>query len=227
MNENAPACFGKHWDKDSAECAGGNDPLFYDPDNKNHKRERCAWFRSCSERVNVSEYKVIPANHLTRPFTAPSFQLPPTPTAQQVQAPPWSAMAQAMRSIGSVPQVPTAQRQPSVQVPVQQPQQNHFQQHMVPQYPPVPYAPSMVHPSMATLPHYVPMNYGMPGAQVPGFLTVPEAPDQPWKSRLAYSIFRGLVKAFGMVLANFFDHTPISPRAQWHQPPPQGPTNNQ
>jgi hypothetical protein len=143
-------------------------------------------------------------------------------------------MANTIKALAAVPPVPmvppqpphisahvpvrtATQPQPSFTLPPYHPQQQQQQQQMVYQQPVNPYAVQMVPPPYAAVPHYVPMNYAMPGTQVPSFLTVPESPGQSWKARLAFSLIRGVAKAFGMIIANFFDHTPIVP---WNPPPP-------
>lgn len=77
--------------------------------------------------------------------------------------------------------------------------------------------PHMAYPQMAMMPYMVPMNFQWPGAQMPGYLTVPEpvAVGQHWMTRLFYNIARSMAKASGHTVANFFDHTTINP---WQTP---------
>lgn len=224
-----PSCFSREWEEDNAECKGGLDPLFLDDDG-GHKRPGCTWYRSCGEAFNTRNSPtngppLIPVHNLTRPFQ------PPTPVAQT----PWQAMANVAKTLNAPapappppmtmmrPQIPTFHQQTSAPVyaqpqPTYQQQQQHFQH--APQFQQNPYAVQMVAPQYATVPQYVPMNYAMPGAQVPSFITVPESPEGSWKERLLYSLVRGMAKAAGLIIAGWFDHNPIKP---WGSKPPQSP----
>jgi hypothetical protein len=101
-------------------------------------------------------------------------------------------------------------QQQQVLVPPQQQQMYHPQQMMM--------QPQMAHPMMAMMPYAVPVNYQMPGAQMPGYLTIPEpvVEGQHWSSRLFFNVARSMAKASGHTVANFFDHSPINP---WPTPP--------
>ena len=223
-----PSCFSMFWEEENAECAGGLDPLFSDPEDDSNKRPPCAWFGPCGnafrqdparrndfnhDRYTTKEQPLIPVQQLTRSFLAPQPQ--PAPRA------PWQQMAGTVQSLSAVPQVPLqpAQRQVAYSAQPTQYQQPHQQQQVMYQQPQQQYNVQMVPPPYAVMPQYVPMNYAMPGTQVPSFLTVPEAPGA-WKTRLVYSLLRGIAKAAGMVIANFFDHTPI---VSWQPPPPPAP----
>jgi hypothetical protein len=62
------------------------------------------------------------------------------------------------------------------------------------------------------------MNTVMPGAQMPGYLAIPEpmVEGQHWSKRLGYSIARSMAKATGHTVANFFDYMTMTP---WPKPP--------
>lgn len=246
-NKSPPSCFASEWNETAVECRGGLDPLYTDPETETSRRPRCDWYGPCGAAqmsgvtreeliqrqkreqmigqnvpaqapTNMGNQVLIPPDQLLRqPFTIPT----PTPTTTFQQATRQFAQSltqmqqQVPVSVAPRPsfQLPAApaQAQPAQQVapaPVAYMQQPHQQQPM-----------AMVPPQMAVTPHHVPMNYVMPGAQVPSFLTVPEpiVQGQHWAVRLLYSLGRGCLKASGMVLANFFDHTPVN---KW--PPPPG-----
>lgn len=203
-----PNCFGKYWEESNAECCGGLDPLYIDSETDTNKRPPCAWFRSCESAYVMNGQQMsqplIPPQHLIRqPFVAPAPQPPP---------PPWRSMEATMKAMAAVAPVPALPPLRPAPPPPVFPQHQAQQVMQHPTYP-VPLVP----PPQAVMPHYVPMNYTMPGAQVPSFLTVPEPPGQSWKARLIFSLLRGIAKSVGLVLANFFDHTPITP---WNPPPP-------
>ncbi len=94
---------------------------------------------------------------------------------------------------------------PPPQMPAQQVQYQQMQH----------YPQGWAHPAMAAAPMMVPMNYQMPGAQIPAYLAVPEPPG-PWWQRLFFSVLRASGKATGHTVANFFDHNSINP---WERPP--------
>lgn len=246
-NKSPPSCFGDEWEEKHVECRGGLDPLFSDPETGSNKREKCSWYEACAHQKHIGRQQgeqLIPTQQLFRfpPPPGPVQQAQPAQQPPQFQVPqvPVPSYANVIRNVAqqvaAAPQVPVQNpmrppmqpQAPSVQtffLPNQQPQQPQPQYYQQPQqaqqYQP-PYAQGMVPPYMASMPGMVPMNYVMPGTQMPSFLTVPEPMvyGQHWSRRLAFTLLRGMVKAFGMTLANFFDHTPVTP---WQPPQPPAP----
>jgi len=65
FTDNKPSCFGKLWDKECAECAGGLDPAYSHPRTGSHIRQVCDYYSSCGARAQLSKYRT--------PEKAPSF----------------------------------------------------------------------------------------------------------------------------------------------------------
>jgi hypothetical protein len=212
-------CFGKSWDPNNVACRGGNDPAYLHPTTGTNKRDPCAWFNPCATRVTAvkQQQQLIPAQQIVRrqqPQQPQMPQMPQMPQQPQAAQPtsPWGPLGPVMNTLvnrympqGAAPYPPQPYPQQQQQQLYQQPQQM-----MMPQ--------QMAHPSMATVPYAVPMNYQAPGAQMSGYLTIPEPvlPGQHWGARLFLNVARSMAKASGHTVANFFDHTPINP---WPTPP--------
>ncbi len=228
-NATPPSCFGSYWEGSDVRCAGGLDPLFTDPETESNRRERCTWYAQCEKKTKSTDVhggspQVIPPQNLMRP--PPHVTTSSQPTAAVPRD--WQG---TVRHLAMAMQTATPRHQAPPTNAVFQPQPAPVQYPMPPAAPVMqaqhPYAPygQMVPPQMAMMPHMVPMNYVMQGAQVPGFLTVPEPVyyGEHWSKRLAASVFRGVIKSLGLILANFFDHTPMSPYAPPAPPPPPPP----
>lgn len=199
-----PACFGKSWEAKSTVCAGGLDPAYLHPEG-GHKRDRCRYYGSCASRTTAANLQqeraqTISASTLVRqppkihdPFQGMlrNIQSGATQVAQRVGNIPVKPQTQILPSIPSMPTMPTA------------PQVAH-----------TPQAPQgYVHPSMASVPHMVPVNHQMPGTQMPSYLTVPEPiiPGQGLGRPFAATVGRSIMKAVGHTIANWFDHVPWNP----------------
>lgn len=205
MSGQAPPCYGKHWDPNSRECRGGNDPAYVNPVTGTNKRDICQYYGSCSAATNGARLREMSG---VQP-TPSHFQLP--------QAPPPPQAAPAYQ-VPVRQQVPTAAFSAPVPQPVQAPVQSivvapnpNQQQHVV--Y--VGQAP-WTQPQFAATPLMVPMSQPMQGAAVPSFLTVPEPdnPDVPVMARFARTIFRSTFKAAFLASANFIDYSPITHAAR-------------
>jgi len=186
-----PPCFGKEWDHNEPECAGGPDPNFQAADG-GHIRPQCAVFARCGARTQAMKQatapNVVPASSLTRPpmVTPPPQQAPrtwPDYIAQQAQRqnapPPPSAWVERQRL-----EAMTAAR-PPLQPPM----------HSAP--------PTFQHnyPIHSPAVRYE-LNYTMPG-----YLTTPEERGQG-ESLLAVifrEIIRAIFKAVGHTVAHSFD----------------------
>lgn len=206
-----PSCFGKNWEAKHPECAGGLDPAYTNPKDGSHHRDRCKWYSQCATRTtaNRTSSNFVPSNHLVR-----HRQPPPNP-AHAAQAFVTGAMRGITRASQPHPASGKVQVKPGAQPAPTPPVQPYYGQP----------ATAMVHPAMASNPWAVPMNYQTPGAQIPGYLTVPEpvVMGQHWTHRLGLSLVRAALKAGGHTIANFFDHQPMNP---WHPPPQEPPPDH-
>lgn len=201
-NAQVPVCFGRSWEANHPECAGGLDPLYTHPQRKDHRRDRCSWYSSCASRTTAArqqvnqQVQIIPVQQLVRqqPSQPPQqFQQP-----QQVMPPQYQAVVSGV-SQGVQNAMVGAQYQV-------RPQQ-YMQQQQVQALP----AQLMVHPSAASTPWAVPMNFQAPGSQMPAYLTVPEPiiPGQGTFRPLMHTILRSVLKAGCHSIANFYDHVPM------------------
>lgn len=195
-------CFGKSWDGGNILCRGGLDPTYVHPKTGSNQREACGWFRECAARTNAvrigignQPQQVIPQNRLVNKPQQQQFMQSTSP---------WAPFHQTAATLMN-------------RLPIQQQQQVYHPQQMMMQ-PQQMMQPQMAHPMMAMMPYVVPVNYQMPGAQMPGYLTIPEpiVEGQHWLPRLFYNIVRSMAKASGHTAANFFDYSPINP---WPTPP--------
>ena len=214
-------CFGKSWDPNNTACSGGNDPAYLHPERGTNKRDPCIWFNACATRVTAAkqpqQQQLIPAQQLVRQQQQqPTPQMPQMPATQPTS--PWGPIGPAVGALVNRYMPQGIASTAPYQTPVHpQQQQQMYHQHLYQQPQPM-MAPQMVHPSMALTPYAVPMNYQAPGAQMSGYLTIPEpvVPGQHWGARLFLNVARSMAKASGHTVANFFAHTPISP---WPVPP--------
>ena len=219
---NAPKCFGSNlWSPSTAECVGGPDPGYVNPNTGAQVRDKCDWYSSCAS-TSVSnrstEQKLIPVSNLTQ-------HMPIGPV--QIQAPPKPAVSTAM---APQRQVMPVQWQPPWQPQQQQQQWQQVQQQMMlPQQ--MQQMAQMVPAWMAQFgPQQVPSPFQQPGMQMPSYLAIPEPVDPSgagmW-GRLFREVIRSLFKSAGHTGAHFFDHNPMKMFAmpqqpqQPQQPPPQ------
>lgn len=199
------SCFGKLWDSGSVECTGGFDVAYTSTKNNSNYREPCKAYDQCrATKEGRLTPNLVPPSHLTG-------QRPPAP-------PPVPSSAQAVPPrVPPVPSTPYTAPQPlqqQWQPPYWQPQAQHYQQAQHTQYVP-PYVAQMG-------PTTVPSPYQAFGAQMPGYLAVPEPIDgTPWLPRLLAELLRAALKALGHAAASFIDHTPLRMYPQPPQPSPQ------
>lgn len=201
-------CFGESWSGVDVHCKGGLDPVYQNPralaEMKTtgrtnipiHQREQCIHYAQCSHQTNFNRMQgFIPAENLTK-GRAPQ----PTPPRSQPVGP--RRMGESIHQDNRTP----PRWQPPAPAPTwqQPPQQN---QHMAP-------------PWVAGYgPQFVPMPFQQPGAQMPGYLSVPEPidPKVPFWFRMVLSLFRAGVKAIFHTGAHIIDHEPF---IKHQQPPP-------
>lgn len=205
-----PNCFGKSWEAKHPECAGGLDHGYSNPNDGSHLRERCRWYSQCASKTTANRVgNTIPAHQLVRHQQQPPQQAPPNPLSMFHTF--VNSASRGMSKVSQTHPAVNATKQPQAvqQTPMMQPYYGHP-------------TPVMVHPAMASAPWAVPMNYQTPGAQIPGYLTVPEPAvvGQHWAARLGLSLLRSVLKAGGHTVANFFDHTSFN---SWQAPPPPEP----
>jgi len=109
---------------------------------------------------------------------------------------------------------PMQPMQPQPRPPIMPPAHQHLLnvvQQQAPQWAPQ-LAQQLAAPAMAQYgPQLVPMNFQLPGAQMPGYLTLPEPiiADVPWYLRLFHELTRAALKSAFHQGANFFDHNPF------------------
>lgn len=183
-----PDCFGKHWDPNVAECAGGFDRTYVGP-NGSKTRERCDYFDGCRTRVTLAK--------------ATATQQAPIPPATLLrQQPPTSSPWQPPRAHMITPPQPAAPTTPTWQQPPP-PQPPPWQQWQVQPHaqgqPQFPYQAQVAPIQMQ------PVSYNMPA-----YLSVPEnrATTSFWQI-LLIEVLRGLGKSLGHSISHFFDHTPF------------------
>lgn len=205
MSSNSPpSCYGKHWAAHHVECNGGLDPAYTHPERGDHKRDRCSWYSHCAARTAASR---LPSE---RQQLIPPTNLKPQPPAlpqtyQSVLQGARTAGQHIQQQVGNI-QVRHFPTMPHAPAPMSPPPQ---QQH----------ATMMAHPSMASMPQMVPMNYPASGMQIPAYLTVPEPiiPGQGLARPFVATMGRSVLKALGHAAANWFDHVPWNP---WPYQPP-------
>jgi hypothetical protein len=189
------SCFGRLWEQNRVECAGGFDLAYIDPDNESSLRKRCSAYDRCrAAKENKVSYPQYPPY---QPYQQPFQPIPAQPQAPQLQAPPLPPPAL----------FPLAQPAPGFR-PMQPPMTG---------YPTTGYAAPWV---AQQGPQQVPLPYQQPGAQMPTYLAVPEPLDgTPWWARLLAEVGRSMAKALGHSTASFFDHNPL----RSHPAPQPGP----
>ena len=206
-----PSCFGRSWDPNHVECKGGLDAAYENPTDKTHRRDRCAWFNSCSQAMNYPTHVAQPT-----PQTQPSQPLIPARALAHrptVDVPPPRPMMQP-------PQPPFTPPRPPTQIPPHQPgytqytqPMSYYQHQQMPVPAPMQPQPNsmMVHPAVAQYgPPLVYQPYQLPGTQMPHYLTVPEPVEGiSWGARLGQELARSMGKAFGHTLAAYFDSNPF------------------
>lgn len=202
MNDNTKnPCFGFSWNGGDPQCAGGLDPVYTNPKAKSsinpngdpripiHRRDRCVWFSQCAHQTNFNKMR----GHVT-----------PITVAGDVRPQHVAPRSQVVRPAQGT--VPVQQPQPS---PGYYPQSQYAQ----PQS-------QMVPPYIASYgPQVVPMPFQQPGAQMPGYLSVPEPidPSIPGWLRAILSLIRVALKAICHQGSHMADHEPF---IRYPQPPP-------
>lgn len=200
-------CFGFSWDAGAKECAGGLDPTYQY--NGSNRRERCIYFAQCAAKTqqHKSAGLVHPSQLTSRQQQEletlkqnirvqqrqPQYSAPPVPPGPSLKPPTPTQFGRPPMPSTQYPQPPAPQPVPAQVMPQTQ--------------------AGMVPPQQAMMPWAVPMNFAAPAMQMPGYLTVPEpyVEGQPWYARLGLSVARGMLKATGHVVANFFDHATFNP----------------
>jgi len=172
-----PECFGKEWDKNAAECAGGPDQNFTHPKSGLHVREQCSFFQSCGSRTQAKSMAqgVIPPQQLVRPPQAPQAQPQTFADFMRLKNAEWAEQQRVAAMQGSRPSIAPA-------VPQQQAPVMHTAVHR----------PASVYQ----------LNYEMPG-----YLTTPEQRmdgETLWPVLLR-EIIRSMLKALGHSVSHFFD----------------------
>ncbi len=184
-----PICFGKEWDHNSPDCAGGPDVTFIPkPGEKfagqdahgTNIRLQCDWYQSCGARcaaVKHANGQLVPPQQLVRP---------PAETPSTFGQ--WLAQQSREQRVAA-PSTPTApQLRPPTQ-PTTQPQQQQQAMHVLPA--------AGVNPATVWQ-----LNYAMPS-----YLTSPEIrhPGESIWHVLCRELLRAVGKAVGHSLAHFFD----------------------
>jgi hypothetical protein len=212
MSTSPPPCFGKSWEANHPECAGGLDAAYRNPRDQSNRRDKCAWFSACATRTvaarvaqhQPSTQQVIPVSHLVRQPMQPQ-PAQPSPIPQPFQS--------IVKGVNQAAQSMTQQTMSMQARFTPPPGQPYYGQP----------SPLMVHPSQASMPWVVPMNYPAPGTQMPSFLTVPEPLGSSLGRMLIATIARSMVKAGCWAMANWVDHIPLTP---WQsQPTPSSQAN--
>lgn len=180
--EELPTCFGREWDKNVSECAGGPDPAFTNPKTGLHVREQCNFFQACGARTQAQRAAAQQQQRLIPTSSLFSHTQPPTPTAPPTTFSDYLRQQQASYV--------EAQRLAATGRPITVPQQ---QQQVI-------YGAAQ-HPA----PMYQ-LNYMMPG-----YLSVPEErqPGEGLWGVLLREVFRSIFKALGHSVSHFFDSRPI------------------
>jgi hypothetical protein len=210
-------CFGKLWEEESPDCAGGLDPLYVNPVNGTKIRTRCVLYDECrrrmqaSEQTKLSDIRFRSANG-ARPPTV-TYSLPPTvPQVKPLIAQPPTTYSLQQKPTYTPPQAPPVQyAQPNLantyiqHHPAQQQQSYNppIQHAMTQAQPPSQYFPAVFHPTLNLQPH-----------EAPPFLTVlePAVPGEaPWK-RMIYEALRAAAKGMLSHGVYMVDHIPIYQR---------------
>ena len=223
-----PECFGKLWEAQASECAGGYDPG-YTSMNGSHIRPKCDFFDSCKVRTQLAKSNqqpqtTIPPSALNRQQTAaqqPAY-LPPPPSPQQ----PWVPVPPQPIVPGRQQAAASQQAQQPVQAPMpwqmqwqqpQAPQQWNAQMQqlfmlmqMMQQQQQNPFLPPPIYPGNFPVHGNIDpiklqaVNYGMPS-----YLSVSEPRSDGFWAPFGREILRGMGKALGHSIAHFFDHVTL------------------
>lgn len=188
--EQLPICFGKEWNPQAVECKGGLDPMYTNPRDQSHRRDKCRFYERCAPRTCANQISQSPTTSLV-----PAQNLVPR----------------------NGPQVASPVVQPQArQQPVYYPQA--YAPPPPPPAPTAGFA-QMGHPSMQMAPAHIAQfgpqmlatNFQQPGTQIPAYLTVPEPVDLsvPWYMRLGREILRAMAKGAFHTGANWVDHNPF------------------
>lgn len=186
-----PQCFGKSWEQNAAECAGGPDPAYKD-ENGGHVRETCAFFNACGTRTQAMKMEeasrnLVPATSLVRQWAGRPTQVTnPQPTGGTQQA---------------IQQF-TQQQYDAMQKQLQAQQMAAWQRGQVPQQ----MMPQMVGMPQPGFQQMMPVNF-----EIPQYLTQREfrRPDEGLFRVLGREVARSMMKSAGHTFANFFDSTPF------------------
>lgn len=188
-----PDCFGKEWDPEEPECAGGLDPNYEGP-NGTHVRTRCNLFSSCSSHTQANKYgararaatahreedQLLPLRNLLRrkleeprsgSLTSLHGRYRPTSTSTAK-----SLEKQIEEALRKDPSLLSAVLGTQVQQPILKPTRYQAVDH-----------------------------------EMPSYLTVEEEreeDDNLW-GRLGRELARSALKGGGHTLASFFDHNPF------------------
>lgn len=190
MTGEPPSCFGKHWNPQAVECRGGLDPMYTNPRDGSHKREKCQWYERCAPRTCANQ---MSSNQPQQNVgVSPSRSIMPRSGPQVVQP------------------VVQPQQQPSMMQPsmMQPPAMQHPTQSFAQMVHPSQYAPAYLAQFGQQM---LPMNFQQPGMQIPAYLTVPEPIDLtvPWWKRLLTEVVRSMAKGAFHTGANWVDHNPF------------------
>lgn len=219
-----PSCFGseEHYDPRNAECRGGADPKYTNPQTGSHLRPPCDVFHQCGQRVSQKASQVIPVRNLTKPGGIPLGPTSPAPPQGQGQGTTFADFIKQRAAAAAAQQhmVPHTQQADAAwaehyrqqQLAQQLAQQQVVQQQRAavpvpPQYPqpPQPYSYPYPPPPQNTGGQYH-LNYMMPA-----YLSVPEVrrPGQSIWAILGRESVRAIGKSFGHTIAHFFDVNPF------------------
>jgi len=191
-----PSCFGKLWDPNTTECAGGADAAYRDKDG-NHVRERCGFFEQCGATKQAGAQAA--ARTFIQPTQLTRFQPPYGSSPAGTSSPPPASTTPAPQQT-----ILAAQHTQLIQQLLQQVAQ--LQRGVVPQgIVPQAHHPPVYHPPVGYQ-QMMPVNFS-----IPQYLTVREerAVDGTVWGMLGREIVRSMGKSFGHTLSNFFDSTPF------------------
>lgn len=189
-----PTCFGKDWDNNSPECAGGPDVSFIPKPGEKYAgqdkhgtniRDMCDWYQSCGARcaaMKNANGQLVPAQQLVRP---PQAQAPVT--NQPTTFSQWLGQAAREQRVAA----PSAANATQVRMPTTPTAPTQQQQ------------PVQVLPSAGVQPATMwQLNYAMPS-----YLTTPEIrhPGESIWLVLLREVLRATGKAIGHAVAHFFD----------------------
>lgn len=193
-----PDCYGKLWQQNEPECAGGRDPNYTSPSGT-HIRERCEFFNSCGSRKQaVAQDKDAYSSGgsiFSQPLISPNSLVRNGQNYNSYRG--YNSYGQpAQRST----QVDELERQlQQARAVIQQQNQALHQGQRVPISTPGTYqSPQMMAMDMS----------------IPKYLTAPEPLEEGqsvWNI-LGREVLRGVMKAAGHTMASFWDRTPIGSR---------------